>query len=165
MLSSQFSNIRNLVFDQNSPVQPVSETRGDPLSVTQEEQQEQQQDTSKICLQYHVGKLDLVSSTLHQRCVSVKVVELAWVGSATNKLLHIVSKEKASAKCYLDYTHFDKTFYISYILHIQDLNKFNIQDKEIQGVILRCTSIQSSVALKLQRNKDDRQQNRFQLQV
>ena len=29
------SNIRNLVFDQSSPVQPVSEFRGGPLSVTE----------------------------------------------------------------------------------------------------------------------------------
>ena len=32
-------------------------------------------------------------------------------------------------------------------IHIKDLNIFNIQNKEIQGVILRRTSIQSSVHL------------------
>ena len=74
-------------------------------------------------------------------------------------------KGKAKGKCYLDQTHFDETFYISYIIHIQDLNKFNIQDKEIQGIILRCISIQSSVALTLQINKNYRQQNRSQIQV
>ena len=36
-LSSYFSNIRNLVFDQSSPVQPVSESRGGSLSVTEED--------------------------------------------------------------------------------------------------------------------------------
>ena len=34
MLSSQFSNIRRTGFDQSSPVQPVSESRGGTLSVT-----------------------------------------------------------------------------------------------------------------------------------
>ena len=35
MLSSYFSNIRNLVFDQSSPVQSVSESRGGTLSITE----------------------------------------------------------------------------------------------------------------------------------
>ena len=34
MLSSYFSNIRNLVFDQSSQVQPVSEYREGTLTVT-----------------------------------------------------------------------------------------------------------------------------------
>ena len=34
MLSSQFSNIRRMGFDQSSPVQPVSESRGGSLSAT-----------------------------------------------------------------------------------------------------------------------------------
>ena len=33
MLFSYFSNIRNLVFDQNSPVQPISESKGGTVSV------------------------------------------------------------------------------------------------------------------------------------
>ena len=37
MLSSQFSNIRRTQFDQSSPVHPVSESRGGPLSVTEED--------------------------------------------------------------------------------------------------------------------------------
>ena len=41
-------------------------------------------------------------------------------------------------------------------IHIKDLNIFNIQNKEIQGVILRRISIQSSVVLKHKINKDDR---------
>ena len=36
MLSSKFSNIRNLAFDQSSPVQPVAELGGGPLSLTNE---------------------------------------------------------------------------------------------------------------------------------
>ena len=34
MLPSKFSNIRRTRFDQSSPVQPVSESRGGPLNVT-----------------------------------------------------------------------------------------------------------------------------------
>ena len=40
MLSSQFSHIRNLVFDQSSPVQPISEISGGTLSVTEEKKKE-----------------------------------------------------------------------------------------------------------------------------
>ena len=36
MLFSSFFNIRNIVFDQSSPVKPISESRGGPLSMTQE---------------------------------------------------------------------------------------------------------------------------------
>ena len=35
MLSSQFSNMRNTRFDQSSPVQPISESRGGSTNVTQ----------------------------------------------------------------------------------------------------------------------------------
>ena len=37
MLSYQFYNIRRTQFDLSSPVQPISDFRGGPLSVTQEE--------------------------------------------------------------------------------------------------------------------------------
>ena len=37
MLFSQLSNIRRTRFDQSSPVQPVSESRGGPLSMTEED--------------------------------------------------------------------------------------------------------------------------------
>ena len=37
MLLSYCSNIRNLVFDQSSPVQPISESRGGSTSVTEED--------------------------------------------------------------------------------------------------------------------------------
>ena len=38
-LSVQFSNIGNTQFDQSSPVHPFSESRGSPLSVTEEEEE------------------------------------------------------------------------------------------------------------------------------
>ena len=37
-LLSQFSNIKNMRFDQSSPVQPVSESRGGGPSVTEEDE-------------------------------------------------------------------------------------------------------------------------------
>ena len=44
MLFSEFCQLRRLVFDQSSPVQPVSESRGGPLSVAEEEEEQQQQE-------------------------------------------------------------------------------------------------------------------------
>ena len=55
MLSSLFSNIRNLVFDQSSPVQPVAELGGGLLSVTEEEKKEEKKKeilVSNIGLQF-----------------------------------------------------------------------------------------------------------------
>ena len=40
MLFPQFCQLRRSVFDQSSPVQPVSESRGGPLSVTEEQKKE-----------------------------------------------------------------------------------------------------------------------------
>ena len=37
MPCSQFCNFRNTVFDHKSPVQPISESRGGPLSVTEQQ--------------------------------------------------------------------------------------------------------------------------------
>ena len=42
LLSSQFSNIRRTRFDQSSPVQPVSESRGGSTSVTEKENEEEE---------------------------------------------------------------------------------------------------------------------------
>ena len=38
--SSCILNIRNMQFDQSSPVHPVSDFKGGPLSVTQEEEED-----------------------------------------------------------------------------------------------------------------------------
>ena len=52
MLSSQFSNIRRTGFDQSSPVNPVSEYRGGPLSVTHEHTYEGRRKSSCLILDY-----------------------------------------------------------------------------------------------------------------
>ena len=41
MLCSYFCNIRKIQYDQKSPVNPVSKSMEGPLSVTQQQQQEQ----------------------------------------------------------------------------------------------------------------------------
>ena len=61
MHSSQFSNIRRTRFDQSSPVQPVSESRGGSTSVTEKKNEQRK----SLCLIFDVGQTLslLVSST------------------------------------------------------------------------------------------------------
>ena len=48
LLSSQFCYLRRLVFDKKCPVQPISESRVGPLSVTQESQQQRKSRTTLL---------------------------------------------------------------------------------------------------------------------
>ena len=51
MLVSQFCQLRILFFDQNSPVQPIPESRGGPLSVTEG----QSRKSINPCVQYRIA--------------------------------------------------------------------------------------------------------------
>ena len=48
MLFPKFCQLRRLVFDQSSPVQPVSESRGGTLSVTEEDDERTNERTKEI---------------------------------------------------------------------------------------------------------------------
>ena len=50
MLSSHFSNIRRTQFDQSSPVQPVSESRGGTLSVTKNGRTDERSPNGNPCV-------------------------------------------------------------------------------------------------------------------
>ena len=57
MLSSQFCHLRRLVVDKSSPVHPVSDSRGDPLSVTQQQEQEDRVVAVRFLIQDASGRV------------------------------------------------------------------------------------------------------------
>ena len=72
IISSEFSNSRNLVFDQSSPVQPVSEYRGGDLSVTKKKKKKKSEEVRKsLCLILDDGYV------IHN---TTEVQDLPWLG-------------------------------------------------------------------------------------